>query len=307
MHRLAICTVVKNEGTYLAEWISYHWLQGVTLFRIYDTGSTDGTLELLSRIGKSIPIEIGTWPPAGSDGTQLCGFRDGTKCLSGRARFVAFIDPDEFLIAKDFQSLPKALKQFGDAAAVASCQRVFGSNGHEEHTEGLVISRFTRRAKQETMSHWTKIIARPERIKEWTSSHSVECDGMVLMTDGTARTATGPHPGCVDTPVDGQLWHNHYMLRSLAEFREHKQTRGSLSDTATNKRFSDSYFINIDHVANVVEDTMLASQAGRVAVLLWVIQRPAIGRIATFPKVIERTVRAWVWRYKSRKWRQRQN
>ena len=37
---LAICLMIKDERPYLAEWLAFHALVGVSHFRIYDSGGT---------------------------------------------------------------------------------------------------------------------------------------------------------------------------------------------------------------------------------------------------------------------------
>jgi hypothetical protein len=46
-HWLAVCTIVRNEARYMKEWIENHLLEGVTMFFIYDNGSTDNLREIL--------------------------------------------------------------------------------------------------------------------------------------------------------------------------------------------------------------------------------------------------------------------
>ncbi|GAA5863552.1 hypothetical protein JCM8547_007283 [Rhodosporidiobolus lusitaniae] len=45
--RIAICASIHNEGRFLTEWLLYNRAVGVDRFYLYDTGSTDDTLEVL--------------------------------------------------------------------------------------------------------------------------------------------------------------------------------------------------------------------------------------------------------------------
>ena len=45
--KLVICSMVKDEEPYLAEWVLFHRLLGVEHFFLMDMSSTDGTAELL--------------------------------------------------------------------------------------------------------------------------------------------------------------------------------------------------------------------------------------------------------------------
>ena len=47
-YKLSVVAIMKNEGPYLREWIEYHKLVGVEKFYLYNNGSTDDTVEILS-------------------------------------------------------------------------------------------------------------------------------------------------------------------------------------------------------------------------------------------------------------------
>ena len=62
---LAICLMVKDEEPYLAEFLAFHALMGVSHFRVYDNGSTDGTLALLARLSMHYDIAVLPWTVTG--------------------------------------------------------------------------------------------------------------------------------------------------------------------------------------------------------------------------------------------------
>jgi hypothetical protein len=49
-----VCTLVKDEGAYLEEWIEFHLRAGWNRFVIYDDASNDTTLDVVSRYGPEI-------------------------------------------------------------------------------------------------------------------------------------------------------------------------------------------------------------------------------------------------------------
>lgn len=261
MHSLAVCAIIKNELSYLSEWIAYHRLAGAGLFRIYDHGSTDGTAEFLHSLGRLIPVEVVDWSHAHSknQGWQVSAYEDATSSLTGRAQFVAYIDVDEFLVTEGHRPIPDVLSQFSDLVALASNQRIYGSGGQVDREPGLVTERFTMRMPiADEEGCWIKTIARPEAIARWTSSHSVELkdNDPVLMTDGKPLIRKDKYPGQADRVAVGPLWHNHYMLKSLEEFRS-RQAKGHPDDIANYKRFHDGYFSGRDKRATEVDHHML--------------------------------------------------
>src|SRR5687768_5030147 len=93
---LAICAVYRNEGPYLREWIEFHRHVGVERGFLYTQRSTDEQLEVLRHC---IDAGIVVWEDCAEFPPQLKVFE---KCLATHrdgARWIAFIDVDEFLFS----------------------------------------------------------------------------------------------------------------------------------------------------------------------------------------------------------------
>lgn len=259
---LTISTMVRNEAAYLPEWIAAHLLLGVTSFRIYDNDSDDDTAALLRRLATVLPVQRIAWPGHGIN-VQIAAFNDALAALRGKADFLACIDVDEFLYSRGFASLAQVLATYpAGVGAIGINQRVFGSSGHVERGPEPVIARFTRRARDEYAEHrWIKTIARPGATSCFGTSHHVELrTGAYVLADGRPFEARTHHLGEVDRIADGPIYLNHYMLRSLQEFRA-KQQRGANSDAADRggyRRLTDQYFFHREGVVNEVEDHVLA-------------------------------------------------
>lgn len=263
---LAICLMVKDERPYLAEWLAFHSLVGASHFRIYDNGSTDGTLALLSRLATHYDIEVLPWTVTGIE-RQQSAFNDACQALAGRHDWVAFLDADEFLFDPQWRPLPNVLDALDDdVGAVAVNQRVFGSAGRIEiDDDDLVIRRFTKRAAIDYPEHnWVKTIARPECVATFHFSHTVELrQGRYLMTDGSPREVAGAHPAqAARVALHGPVLH-HYILKSWDEYQR-KQKRGAVSDRPDMKRLTREYFTGRDTMVNAEEDTALADIAALV-------------------------------------------
>jgi radical SAM protein with 4Fe4S-binding SPASM domain len=55
---LAICAIVRDEAPYIAEWVAFHRLIGISRFFIYDDRSEDETLSILSRMNRGDVLTI---------------------------------------------------------------------------------------------------------------------------------------------------------------------------------------------------------------------------------------------------------
>lgn len=134
MASFAVAAIAKNEADYVGEWVAYHLLAGAASIRVYDNGSTDGTVDTLRRLGRNAPVEVVEWPTRNGDfnGTQKAAYQDAAERCRGAVDFVALIDVDEFLCADRALDVPGALDGFGPGVGAVACQQVlFGSSGAE--------------------------------------------------------------------------------------------------------------------------------------------------------------------------------
>jgi FkbM family methyltransferase len=265
---LAICAMVKDEGRYLAEWIAFHAVAGVTSIRLYDNGSRDETHALVARIGRRFQVDIIPWTHIVNtyDVVQRSAYLDGARYFAGKADFVAFIDADEFVFCEDGCSLPAGLSRYPpDVGAVGLNQRTFGSSGLVHRTPGLVTSLFTWRASDDCPEHlFFKTIARPDRIVAFNSAHSVVLShGHYVFSDGSGVEASAEHPGKAVRIQFGPLRLHHYPLKSLEEYRL-KQAR--FGGTDLTDKYDESYFKNRLEVTNQMEDRTATLLQSRVIV-----------------------------------------
>ena len=257
---IAICSMVRNEARYLPEWLEFHRLQGINLFRIYDDGSTDSTSEFLAA---QSDVDLVPW--GGDDFMrQTTAFDHAAKAFSGYVSWCAFIDTDEFLFSADRSSLRETLAKFPEAvSAIGVQQRVFGSG---EDGPEPVIQRFTTRAADDFYGHkWFKTIARPGRIIGFDSNRAAIVRGLYVLADGE-RFAAVDHPNQADRIASSPaLYLNHYALKSWPEYQA-RQQRGAISDRDGSKRHSDEFFRSLASTASAVPDTTLLDTA---ALLYW--------------------------------------
>jgi glycosyl transferase family 92 len=263
---VGVCAMFKNEADYIEEWLAFHILQGVRRIILYDNNSSDDTCRRATSFAKDVDLQIVHWPDS-ADGfycTQLLAYFDGARRLAGVADYVAFLDIDEFLFATDYRPLGQVLADFpADTAAIAVNQRVFGSAAQPSSTGDLVTSRFTMAAAADhPEGHWFKTIARPDRIVEFDSSHSVVLNsGAYVLSDGRPLPPRTEHPGQSSIVAGGALQLHHYILKSRREF-ELKKLKSS--DQYLRDRYTDEYFEHRNTSINAVCDERLKLLGPRI-------------------------------------------
>ena len=233
-HRLAVATLFRNEARHLEEWIEYHRLVGVEHFWLYDDASQDNWRDVLAPYLDAGVVEVAAWPVPGPphySEYQVDAQRDALRKACGRARWVALIDVDEFLLPQQEATVTACLdRHYADASAVYVNWRNFGTGGTYLAREGPILPRLTACAHPlHPRNAVGKTIVRPEHVRLanlWYPHH------VVLAPDTRYRDGDGrPIPQDSSGPVlDGKVHDrlirlNHYGLRDEAFFRSVKLAR----------------------------------------------------------------------------------
>ena len=144
-YNLAIVAIMKNEGPYLQEWIEFHKMLGVEKFYLYDNESDDDTKNILKPYIKSGLVDYTFYP---GQKMQLSAYNDCIAKHKNEAKWLAVIDLDEFIVPVKYNNISEFLTEQSDKIAqIIIPWVIFGSNGHENKPNGLVVESYTKRAK----------------------------------------------------------------------------------------------------------------------------------------------------------------
>jgi glycosyl transferase family 92 len=222
MHYLAVCAIYRNEGAYLREWIEFHRLVGVEKFFLYDNRSTDDHAELLAPYIADGSVEMTSWP---EDPGQITAYAHCLETNRDRARWIAFIDLDEFLFSPTLAPVPQLLPDYESYPGVAVNWAMFGSSGHKTAPPGLVIENYVWRARDHSPhSLHVKSIVDPRRTagSRGLNPHAFEyTDGYAV--DENRRPIDRKPFGATDRTSFERLRINHYYVKS-EELWETKRT-----------------------------------------------------------------------------------
>ncbi len=225
---LALVLIVRNEGRHIAEWARFHQLAGVRHTYLYDNGCTDDTVaQARAVLGDTLTVI--PWDQKLRDGrrgyeihNQVLAYAHAVRNFGGHYRWLSFIDPDEFLVPKQANSLPEALSQLEGCPNISLPWHMFGRSGHVQAPEGGVLKNYTRR-NPDPMSDAKglrnfKMIVDPCHVTAM-KVHQIETDGRLDTCNdrgqrfsGTAREGRGFYSA-------DHIQLNHYYTRSDAELR----------------------------------------------------------------------------------------
>lgn len=210
-HYLAVCAIFRDESPYLAEWVAFHRIQGVERFWLYDNLSTDDWHSELEPEMRSGIVTVTPWP---QEPGQKSAYIDCLNRHRNDARWIAFIDLDEFLFSPGGRSLPEVLRGFERHPSVVVNWRMYGTNGYQEPPAGLVVENFLMRgADSHKDNRYVKSIVYPRKTAgpRVDHPHDFRCRGIVVGEDHR------PHMSGYERepPTVELLRINHYCARSL--------------------------------------------------------------------------------------------
>ncbi len=177
-YNLSICVIFQNEAPFLKEWIEYHRLLGVEHFYFFNHYSTDHYLQVLDPYLKQGIVELKDILAKGDSyetfyPLQCKCYTDCMLQARSVSKWVAFLDPDEFLLPMQDQSLTDFLKEYEDFGAVSANWLMFGtSNVKKIPNERLLIESLTFCSEKNFGGNrFVKSIVRPERASHFENAH----------------------------------------------------------------------------------------------------------------------------------------
>jgi Glycosyl transferase family 2 len=204
---LGIAAIVKDEAPSVLEWVAFHQLVGVECFDIYDNGSTDETVELLSAIDG---VTVLDWP---GERQQLHAYAHAIR--GARTHWLAFLDVDEFLLSPQHLTLPAVLRAHEDWDAIGACWALYGTSHVMHPRAASTLATYTLRAAFSDLAHrHIKSIVQPARVPTGPplDPHHFGC----ATWDMTGRRVHGP---LAQTATWEGLRVNHYISKSIDEAR----------------------------------------------------------------------------------------
>jgi glycosyltransferase involved in cell wall biosynthesis len=209
----SVVAIVKDEAPYMAEWLEYHLLVGVEKFYIYDNGSSDNLLEILEPYINDKIVEYIYYP---GKLRHLPAYNEAVRRWEDTSFWLAFIDLDEFIVPMTTKTIPEFLRDFESFPGIEINWVLYGSGGHREKNEGLVMERFKDHDVWDSRYNRTiKSIHNP-RCVFYLNSHKADyIYGKLAVDTDKNSTVEGSHER---VPLHNRLRINHYFLKSYEEF-----------------------------------------------------------------------------------------
>lgn len=220
MSYLVATAWVKDEGSYLKEWIDFHLCQGFEKFYIYDNNSTDNTLEVLQPYIEKGQVEVRYYPEGLSGRKNFWVMRTTIDEFKDKHTWLFHHSIDEFIYCKNGIKVSEFLKGYEDFPGVVIPWRLFNSSGHVKRENGRIIDRFTKYVNDDSF-HIKTIIQPKFTIDSVGNPHSFfYTAGEHVYSDKTVAHRNG-HSGAnghFNNYNLDDICINHYVTMSRDEF-----------------------------------------------------------------------------------------
>ncbi len=171
---LGIGAIYRWEARDLREWVAFHRVVGVERFFLYDNASDDDHLEALAPFIEDGSVTVHHWPvfPGQGPAYDHCLARHGDE-----ARWIAFLDADEFLFSPTGRPLPEVLRDYEQHPGIGVSRAWMGTAGHETRPDGLLTANFSSRLHLPEPNRSVKSIVDPSRVVHRVNEHWFEYAG----------------------------------------------------------------------------------------------------------------------------------
>ncbi len=176
---LCVCAIFRDEARFLKEWIEFHKLVGVQHFYLYNNLSTDHYLSVLHSYIKAGEVDLIELDQEHSNqiefnAIQMSAYDHALQLARGKARWVAFIDTDEFLFPMEKNDLVAFLKDYEEYGGLEVNWQTFGTSAVKTiPKDKLLIEFLTWRGNRDlNINHNTKSIVHPHLVTRCTGAHN---------------------------------------------------------------------------------------------------------------------------------------
>lgn len=146
-YKFSICSIFKNEGPYLKEFVEYHLLIGFEHFYLYNNNSDDNYKEVLQPYVDRGVVTLVEWPIIPGQGPM---YEHWYKTYRHESSWISFLDLDEFICPMKVTSISEWIKPFEKYPVVMMYWKMFGTNGYYEHDNTKLVT-------EQYINSWSKI------------------------------------------------------------------------------------------------------------------------------------------------------
>jgi hypothetical protein len=246
---------LKDEESYLAEFVDYYLIHGVDHFYFYDNESAVPVADAVR--GYRDKCTVLTAP---GDAVQGRAYAHFCKHFRHETRWAAMFDIDEFVLPHRHGSFREFLLDYDDCDGVGINWVMFGDGHHKTRPAGGVIESYLyREAKQ---SPWIKSVVKTEKLVGFHDNPH-----FATLVDGSTYVDAHRRPiasAYNEAPTIDAIQLNHYFTKSQAEWTKKLHRRRSDSGRPRAEHTEDhGWVFSANETFNQVRDTAIVDRFGK--------------------------------------------
>ncbi|GAB6057625.1 glycosyltransferase family 2 protein [Desulfonatronum parangueonense] len=231
MDYAVICAIARDEENFIIDWLDFHFAIGFEKVYLFDNNSK---IPLAGLLAEYIDLQlVQVFEINDIEYPQLTAYASFIKEYSKIAKWICFIDIDEYIVLKKTKDVKVLLENYELYAALGVSWKIFGSSGHISRPKESVFYSYTNVVSNHNL---IKSIVCGEKVKSVSSPHHFLYKNDHYCVNEHYIPIIGPRSYHSTEYV--QL--NHYYYKSQQDF-ESKISRGY----ATPIKNSKGYDINI--------------------------------------------------------------
>lgn len=146
-YKFSICSIFKNEGPYLKEFVEYHLLIGFEHFYFYNNNSDDKYKEVLKEYVDKGIVTLTEWPIVPG---QQAMYEHWYATYRHETQWVAFLDLDEFICPTKAHTIDEWIKPFEQYPIIMIYWKMFG-------TSGIINNDTNKLVTEQYFNSWNKL------------------------------------------------------------------------------------------------------------------------------------------------------
>lgn len=253
-HFLSLLAPLKDEESYLIEFVNYYLIHGVDHFYFYDNESNIPVVDVVH--GYRDKCTVLTAP---GDAVQGRAYAHFCKHFRHETQWVAFFDVDEFVLPHKHGSFREFLLDYDDCDGIGINWVLFGDGHHKTQPAGSVIENYLYR--EAAQCPCIKSVVKSEKLVGFLDNpHFATLLEGSLYVDAHMNPITSAYN---ESPTIDVIQLNHYFTKSEAEWKRKLHRKRADSGKPRAEHTEDQGWVFTAHESlNQIRETSIVDRYG---------------------------------------------
>ncbi|MEO8305593.1 MAG: glycosyltransferase family 2 protein [Betaproteobacteria bacterium] len=252
-HFLSLLAPVKDEESYLLEFINYYLIQGVDHFYFYDNDSKIPVVDVIREYRDCCTVL-----KASGDAVQVRAYAHFCRHFKQETNWLAIFDIDEFVLPHKHGSLREFLADYDHCDGIGINWVMFGDGHHDTRPDGGVIANYLYRAAKQHPC--IKSVVKTRKLVEIGHPHLATLrEGSLYVDPHGNRIASAYNENHTIDVI--QL--NHYFTKSKAEWNTKLHRKRADTGKSRAEHTEDhAWVFTVNEACNEIRETLIVDRYG---------------------------------------------